>query len=124
MRLDKWLWAARFFKTRALAAEAIEGGKVELNEEKPKRSRDVRPGDRIRIRQGPLEHLITVRTASNRRGPAREAAALYEEEESVQKRREEIRQRLRAEAAVFRFGEGRPSKKERRDITRLKGKDD
>ena len=70
VRLDKWLWAARFFKTRALASEAVDGGKVELNGEKPKRARQVRPGDRLRLRLGPYEHLLTVRAVSERRGPA------------------------------------------------------
>ncbi|MBS1241188.1 MAG: hypothetical protein H6R40_615, partial [Gemmatimonadetes bacterium] len=76
VRLDKWLWAARFLKTRALAVEAIEGGKVELNGEKPKRAKTVKPGDRIRLRLGPYEYLLTVREVSERRGPATVAAGL------------------------------------------------
>ena len=69
-RLDKWLWAARFFKTRALAATAIEGGKIEVNGERAKRSRRLALGDMLRIRLGPYEHTVQVRALSNRRGPA------------------------------------------------------
>ena len=75
-RLDKWLWAARFYKTRSLAAEAIAGGKVQVNGDRVKRAKPLQPGDEIRIRQGPYEHLIVVRELSERRGPASEAAGL------------------------------------------------
>ena len=73
-RIDKWLWVARFCKTRGLSAEAIDSGKVEVNGERAKRSRLVRPGDRVRIRMGPYEHVITVRGLSERRGSAAMAA--------------------------------------------------
>ncbi len=79
IRLDKWLWAARFFKTRALAAEAVEGGKVQVNGDRPKRARPVQVGDEVRVRLGPYEHTVSVRALSGRRGPASEAAGLYEE---------------------------------------------
>ena len=78
-RLDKWLWAARFFKTRALAADAIESGKVEVNDDRPKRGRAVHVGDRLVIRLGPYEHHVVVRALSGRRGPAAVARELYEE---------------------------------------------
>src|SRR5829696_3336351 len=79
VRLDKWLWAARFFKTRALASEAIAGGKVQVNGDRAKRAKPLQVGDEVRVRQGPYEHLVTVRALSGRRGPASVAAELYEE---------------------------------------------
>ncbi|MDQ6736604.1 MAG: RNA-binding S4 domain-containing protein, partial [Gemmatimonadota bacterium] len=78
-RLDKWLWAARFFKTRALAAEAIDGGKVHLNGERVKRSKAVKAGDQVSVRLGVYEHRVKVMLLSDRRGPATVAATLYEE---------------------------------------------
>jgi ribosome-associated heat shock protein Hsp15 len=119
-RLDKWLWAARFYKTRSLAAEAIEGGKVEVNGDKPKRARNVRPGDRIRLRLGPYEHLLTVQAVSDRRGPAAIAATLYEEDPEGKARRERLREQHRLAPPAFDFGEGKPSKKQRRDLGRMK----
>jgi ribosome-associated heat shock protein Hsp15 len=123
MRLDKWLWAARFFKTRALASDAIEGGKIDLNGEKPKRGKPVRPGDRIRIRLGPYEHLVTVVALSERRGPASVAANLYQEDPESRTRREHLAEQLRLAPATFAFGEGKPGKKERRESRKLKGRE-
>ncbi|MEK7379804.1 MAG: S4 domain-containing protein [Gemmatimonadota bacterium] len=120
MRLDKWLWAARFFKTRALAAEAIAGGKVELNGDKPKRARPVRPGDRLGIRLGPYLHLVTVLQLSERRGPASAAASLYQEDPKGREQREWLREQHRVAKSGLAHGDGRPSKKDRRDLTRLK----
>jgi ribosome-associated heat shock protein Hsp15 len=122
VRLDKWLWAARFFKTRALAAEAVEGGKVEVNGDRPKRARPIQVGDEIRIRLGPYEHTVAVRALSGRRGPAPEAAALYQETDASRAKREELSIQLKALHAVFGPDKGRPSKKDRRDIQRLKGR--
>lgn len=122
VRLDLWLWAARFFKTRALAAAAVEGGKVELNEARPKRAHPVRVGDRLRLRLGPYEHLLTVRALATRRGPAEAARALYEEEDASVARRQELADRFKAEAASFAHFEGRPTKKERRAIAKLRGR--
>ncbi len=122
VRLDKWLWAARFFKTRALAAEAVEGGKVEVNGDRPKRARPLQAGDEIRVRLGPYEHTITVRALSARRGPASEAAALYEETAASRTAREALAIQLKSLHAVFGPDKGRPSKKDRREIERLKGK--
>lgn len=121
VRLDKWLWAARFFKTRALASEAIAGGKVEVNDDKPKRARPVRIGDRLRIRLGPYLHLITVRQLSERRGSAVIAAALYEEDPDGRLQRERLAEQHRVARHDFRHPEGKPSKKDRRDLSRLKG---
>jgi ribosome-associated heat shock protein Hsp15 len=122
IRLDKWLWAARFFKTRALAAEAVEGGKVELNGDRPKRARPVQVGDEIRVRLGPYEHAVTVRALSGKRGPASEAAGLYEESEASKAKREALAIQLKSLHAVFGPDKGRPTKKDRREIQRLKGR--
>jgi ribosome-associated heat shock protein Hsp15 len=122
VRLDKWLWAARFFKTRALAAEAVEGGKVQVNGDRPKRARPLQVGDEIRVRLGPYEHTITVRALSARRGPAPEAAGLYEETAASRTAREALAVQLKSLHAVFGPDKGRPSKKDRREIERLKGK--
>jgi len=123
VRIDKWLWAARFFKTRALAVEAIEGGKVELNDDKVKRAKLVHVGDRVRVRLGPYEHQLTVLGLSERRGPAPVAQLLYSEDAASKTRREALALQLRAQAPLFRGGSGRPTKKERRDLGKLKGDD-
>jgi ribosome-associated heat shock protein Hsp15 len=122
VRIDKWLWAARFFKTRGLAAGAIDGGKVEVNGARAKPARNVRPGDVVRIRLGPFEHLVTVRALSARRGPASEAVLLYEEDASAKVQRLKLAEAHKLAQQSFAHGEGRPSKKERRDINRLKGR--
>jgi ribosome-associated heat shock protein Hsp15 len=120
-RLDKWLWAARFFKTRSQASDAVEGGKIEVNGEKPKRSRTIKPGDRIRIRLGPYEHRITVRAVAQKRGSAAIAAELFLEDPDSRAARERLAEQHRL-AAQLHGGEvrGRPSKKDRRDIERWK----
>jgi ribosome-associated heat shock protein Hsp15 len=120
VRLDKWLWAARFFKTRALAAEAIEGGKVELNGDKPKRSRALKVGDAIRIRLSPYEHHLIVRTLSDRRGPAAVAQRLYEETPDSRAARELLAERLRSAPPPFFSEKGRPTKRDRRELRRVK----
>lgn len=120
VRLDKWLWAARFFKTRGLAATAIEGGRVQVNGARAKRARTVRPGDVVRVRIGPYEHLVTVQAASAHRGPAAEAAHLYTEDPEAKARRQRLAEQHRVAAQAFSSGEGKPSKKERREILRFK----
>ena len=122
IRLDKWLWAARFFKTRALAAEAVEGGKVQVNGDRPKRARPIQLGDELRIRLGPYEHIVTVRALSGRRGPASEAADLYRETEASLAAREERSVQLKSLHSLFGPEKGRPTKKDRREIERLKGR--
>ena len=122
IRLDKWLWAARFFKTRALAAEAVEGGKVQVNGDRPKRARPLQVGDEIRVRLGPYEHTVTVRALSGRRGLASEAAGLYEETPASRVAREALAIQLKSLHAVFGPDKGRPTKKDRREIERLKGR--
>ncbi|MGH7586105.1 MAG: RNA-binding S4 domain-containing protein [Gemmatimonadales bacterium] len=118
VRLDKWLWAARFYKTRALAAEAIDGGKVEVNGERAKRARALHPGDEVRVRQPPYEQVVVVRELSERRGPASEAVKLYEERPQSVERRAALRRQI---AAVPPPAPGRPTKRDRRELRRLKG---
>ena len=121
-RLDKWLWAARFFKTRALAATAIDGGKIEVNGDRAKRARRLSPGDRLSIRLGPYEHVVNVRALSNRRGPASVATELYEETAESRKAREVLAIQLKAANTAFSHEKGKPGKKERRDLLRFKDK--
>ncbi|MBA3555967.1 MAG: RNA-binding protein [Gemmatimonadales bacterium] len=122
MRLDKWLWAARFYKTRTLASEAIAGGKVQVNGDRAKRARPLQVGDEVRVRQGPYEHLIVVRALSERRGPASEAATLYEETPASREAREKLALQLKSVHSAFVPDRGRPTKKDRREINRLKGR--
>jgi ribosome-associated heat shock protein Hsp15 len=119
-RLDNWHWAARFIKTRALAAEAIDGGKVEVNGDGAKRSRALHVGDRIRIRLGPYEHHVTVTDTSDRRGSATVAATLYTESPESKAARERLAEQHRLARTAFDFGEGKPSKQQRREIRKLK----
>ena len=117
VRLDKWLWAARFFKTRSLATEAVSGGKVELNGLRPKPSKDVKIGDQLRVRLGPFVHALTIRALSDRRGPASVAAQLYEESAESIAARERLREQHRlAPSAQYEEG-GRPTKKDRRALS-------
>ena len=121
VRLDKWLWAARFFKTRALAADAIEGGKVEVGGARVKRAKPIQAGDSIRLRLGPYEHIITVRGLSERRGPASVAATLFEETAESRTAREELQFKMKVAAPQFAYDSGKPTKKQRRDIEKLRG---
>ena len=123
VRLDKWLWAARFFKTRSLAAAATQGGKVQIGGDRAKPARAVRVGDELRIRRGPYEWVVTVKGLSTRRGPAKEAALLYEESEESVRNRDAARARMQAQAVSFRQHGGRPTKKDRRDWARLASED-
>jgi ribosome-associated heat shock protein Hsp15 len=122
-RIDKWLWAARFYKTRSLAADAIEGGKVQVNGERVKRAKPLQIGDEVRIRQGPYEHEVVVRELSEQRGPAPRAAALYEEKPASRAAREALALQLKSLHAAFAPERGRPTKKDRREINRLKGRE-
>jgi ribosome-associated heat shock protein Hsp15 len=120
VRLDKWLWAARFYKTRSLAAEAVEKGKVEVNGERAKRAKLLQAGDSLLIRLGPYQHIVTVRAVSEKRGPATVAAKLYEESAEGRKAREAMQIQVKAAQSVPGFERGRPSKKDRREIERLR----
>jgi ribosome-associated heat shock protein Hsp15 len=122
VRLDKWLWAARFFKTRALASEAIGGGKVQVNGDRAKRARPLQVGDEVRVRLGPYEHLVVVKALSARRGPAAVAAELYQERPESVAAREALALQLKTLHAAFVPEKGRPTKRDRREIERLKGR--
>jgi len=113
MRLDKWLWAARFFKTRALAVRAIEAGHVSVNGERAKPAKALRAGDGLAVRRPPFEHAVIVKALSETRGAAAIAATLYEETEESRARRTLIAAEMKA-MPVPRF-KGRPTKKTRRD---------
>lgn len=121
MRLDKWLWAARFFKTRSLATQAIDHGRVKLNGERVKPAREVKPGDRLEVHLNEVAWTLTVRALSMQRGPAPVAQALYEEDPaSVARRQQQISERKLASnpAAAIK---GRPTKRDRRQIHRFTG---
>ena len=122
VRLDKWLWAARFFKTRSLAAEAIEAGKVEVNGERAKRAKQLQSGDSVRIRLGPYFHVVSVRSISERRGPASAAALLYEEDAEGKKAREALQLQMKVAQGAFGYDSGKPTKKDRRAIEKLRGR--
>ena len=124
VRLDQWLWAARFFKTRSLAASALDGGKAELNGEKAKRSKLVHPGDRIRLRQGAVEYHLTVTGLAAKRGSAGIAAGLYAEDAASRAARERIAEQHRLAAQLHGgIQPGRPTKRDRRELGKLKGKE-
>lgn len=120
VRLDKWLWAARFFKTRGLAKDAVEGGKVHVDGARAKPSRQLQVGALLRVRTGHTERTVRVEGLSEKRGPAPEARQLYEETaESIQRREREAERRRQASLAAA-SPAGRPDRKDRRDIRRLK----
>jgi ribosome-associated heat shock protein Hsp15 len=120
VRVDKWLWAARFYKTRSLATEAVDGGKVEVNGDRAKPAKAIKPGDEIRVRLGPYEHVVIVRALAERRGPASIAQGLYEETQASRDARERLASQLKMAPPTFVYEEkGRPTKKDRRDLARL-----
>lgn len=119
VRIDKWLWAARFFKTRSQATEAIDGGKVHINGQRVKPSRSVQIADEIAVTRGPYRTVVRVLALSDRRGPATEAALLYQETEQSQVARDALREQLRAENSGFSDMKGRPTKKARRQIIKF-----
>ncbi len=120
VRVDKWVWAARFYKTRSHATEAVAGGKVEVNGERANPPTTVKPGDEIRLRVGPYEHILIIRDLAERRGPASVAQALYEETEASRVARQRLAAQLAASPATFVYEEkGRPTKKDRRDLSRF-----
>jgi ribosome-associated heat shock protein Hsp15 len=121
VRIDKWLWAARFFKTRSLAAKAVEGGRVKLNGERAKPAKELKPGDELVIHVAELEWTVNVRELSERRGPAEAARKLYSEAEASQARRQAAVQMRRLQPAPVREQRGRPTKRDRRLIHRFTG---
>src|SRR5689334_10540387 len=116
MRLDKWLWAARFFKTRTLAVEAISGGRVSVNGERAKPAKELKVGDALAIRRPPFEYAVVVKGFAQRRGPPAEAAAMYAETDESRARRTVLAAEMKA-LPQPRF-KGRPTKKTRRDYER------
>ncbi len=118
-RIDKWLWAARFFKTRSLASDAVECGKVLVNEVRVKPAKAVAVGDRLDIRIGQVQFVVEVLALSNKRGSAPEAQKLYRETDESRQHREAIATQLKALPQPFHF-KGRPTKRDRREIERLK----
>lgn len=119
VRIDKWLWAARFFKTRGLAADAIDGGKVRYDGERPKPAKEVRVGAVLRITRPDGEWEVVVRGLSAQRRSAPEAALLYEETEQSRQRREQAALTHEADYAMRDRGMGRPTKRDRRLIKRF-----
>jgi ribosome-associated heat shock protein Hsp15 len=120
-RLDKWLWAARFFKTRSAATEAVIGGKVEVNGEHPKPAKLVQVGAEIRLRAGPFEHILIVTAVAERRGTAAQAARLFQETPASLAARERHAELLRL-APNLEFEQGKPNKKDRRALDKLRGR--
>ncbi|HKO88894.1 MAG TPA: RNA-binding S4 domain-containing protein [Burkholderiales bacterium] len=120
MRIDKWLWAARFYKTRSLATQAVEAGKVKLNGERIKPAKEIKPGDPLSIRIGDVEWSISVRALSMQRRSAPEAQQLYEESVEARAKRLDALA-LRKQTGTLREESGRPTKRDRRMIRRFTG---
>ncbi len=119
IRIDKWLWAARFFKTRGLASESIKGGKVDLNGLHAKPSKTIQINDKLKIRRGAFVYELTVKAISKHRGSASIARELYEESEQSILDRGKLAEQLKAESALRPTTLGRPSKRDRRHIIRF-----
>ena len=121
MRLDKWLWCARFYKTRSLAVEEIGKGRVTVNGQAAKAARELRVGDNVALRQGPVARTVIVRALSSFRGPAPVAQQLYEETpESIAARAQAAEARRLAPEPATALREGRPTKRDRRDMDDLR----
>jgi ribosome-associated heat shock protein Hsp15 len=122
IRIDKWLWAARFFKTRGLASEAVDGGKVHVNGHRVKSSRPVQVGDRLEITRGQIHSVVDIKALSDKRGPAKMAQELYEETpESIHQRQLKSQQRKLLNASMPK-SPGKPNKHQRREIRKVSGK--
>lgn len=121
LRIDKWLWAARFFKTRSIAAQAVDAGRVKLAGERIKPSKEIKPGDRLRIHIGEFDWDVEVLGVSAHRGPAEQARQLYLEDESSQARRRTQVDERRLMANPAAELKGRPTKRDRRLIHRFTG---
>jgi ribosome-associated heat shock protein Hsp15 len=116
VRIDKWLWAARFFKTRALASAAVSGGHVQIDGNRVKSSRNVQVGNQLHLRRGEEEYDIEVLALSERRGPAQEAALLYQETAESQTKRAAAREQRKLIGGLAGRPEGRPDKRDRKKI--------
>ena len=119
LRIDKWLWAARFFKTRSIAADAVECGKVLINEQRIKPAKAIATGDMLSIRLGPYLFEVEVLALSDKRGPAPQAQKLYRETEAGRAKREALAAEIKAQPKPSDL-KGRPTKRDRREIERLK----
>ncbi len=122
IRLDKWLWCARFYKTRSLAAEAIRNGRITVNEVRAKPARLVKTGDNVVIRRGPFNFDITITSLSKSRKSAREATRLYTEDPQSLTKREELTEQIKLDAGLGLKTKGKPTKRDRREIIRLKNR--
>ena len=122
VRMDKWLWAARFFKTRALAAKACELGRIESNGVSAKAARDVKVGDRLKVKNDSGAFAIEVLALSEVRGPAAVAQSLYSESAESRELRRKLAEEQKAMPRYDAFGDGRPSKRDRREINRMRGR--
>lgn len=124
LRLDKWLWAARFYKTRSLACEEIDKGRVQVNGVVAKPARELKAGDSVQLRNGPISRTVTVLAVSDKRGPAPVAALLYQEtEDSIRQRLQAAEQRRLAPEPALSLSQGRPTKRDRRDTEQLRQHD-
>lgn len=124
MRLDKWLWAARFYKTRSLAQQAIAAGRVKLNDARVKAAHELKAGDAVAIRVGDFEWQITVKELSDKRGPAEQAKKLYQESEESRIERERRKDLRRWGAEPASTLKGRPTKRDRRTLEKFTQSDD
>lgn len=124
IRLDKWLWAARFYKTRAVAREMIEGGKVHYNGQRSKPSKLVEVAAELTLRQGNDERTVVIQAVSDKRGPATEAQLLYRETEQSIEKREKVALARKMNALTMPHPDRRPDKKERRDLMKFKNSGD
>ena len=122
VRMDKWLWAARFFKTRSLAVKACDLGRIECNGQKSKPSRDIHVGDHLRVKNDSGEFEIDVLIVSENRGPAAVAQTLYAETEASKELRRQLAEQRKSMPHFEATREGRPSKRDRRDLNRLRGR--
>ena len=122
IRIDKWLWAARFFKTRALASKAVDGGHVHVNGQRVKSSRPIQVGDELAVKRSQIQFVVVIKELSEKRGPAKQAQLLYEEtEESIQQRELQSQQRKLLNASMPR-SQGKPNKHQRRQLRKVSGK--
>lgn len=115
LRLDKWLWAARFYKTRGLATDEVDKGRVRVNDLDVKPAKEVKPGDSIALRQGPVTRIVVVRSITDKRGGAPQAQLMYDETEASILQRQQIAEQRRLEPASTQE-HGRPTKRDRRNI--------
>jgi ribosome-associated heat shock protein Hsp15 len=120
VRLDKWLWAARFFKTRTLATEAVDGGKVDVNGARAKPAKLVGPGDELRVTAGSQRFVVRVTGTGERRGSAEVARTLYEETPESEAERARLAEQRKLTAQHFDFDAGRPNKKDRRELRKFR----